>query len=377
MNKKLPTLADMPDVRGKRVLVRAAFDVPIEEGKVVNAFRIVRALPTITALTAAGARVIIISHIGRDPRGTLAPVYDVLKEQIPLTYIPALRDKEVAGAVAAMQDGDVLLLENLRSDEGEKANDPAFAAELASYADYYVNDAFSVAHRAHASIVGIAPLLPSFVGNSFEEEYTELQKAMEPKPPALFILGGAKFDTKSPLVEQYLETYDHVFVGGALANDFFKARGYEIGQSLHSDIDLANSPLLTHPKILLPIDVTTVSAEGARTTAPDNVRPDEKILDAGPDTIAMLAKHIKAAKTILWNGPLGDYEHDCEKYTLECAKLVAESDAYSIIGGGDTIAAIEPLGLGDQFSFLSTAGGAMLVFLETGTLPGIDAILKK
>lgn len=374
---KLPQLSSITDLSGKRVLVRASLNVPVEDGVVVDPFRIMRGLPTIKFLSSKGAQVILMGHIGRDPEETMLPVYREFLKHIPLTFTYDLLGAETIECIGNMKDGEVILLENLRRDPGEKENDPAFVKALASLADIYVNDAFSVSHREHASIVGVSKLLPSYAGLNFMHEYVELMKASAPVSPSLFMLGGAKFDTKMPLVEQFLNIYDHIFIGGALANDFFKARGYEVGKSLVSDVDLSGSPLLTHPKLLLPVDVIVADEEGSRETTPDDVEPGETILDAGPKTVAMLKPLIAEAETILWNGPLGNYEAEFFEGTQDVARLVAAALAHSVIGGGDTVAAIGALNLQDRFSFLSTAGGAMLDFLEDGSLPGIDALVAK
>ena len=203
-------------------------------------------------------------------------------------------------------------------------------------------------------------------------------KTLTPESPSLFILGGAKFETKMPLIEKYLALYDHVFVGGALANDVIKAKGFAVGTSLVSEVDLTDSPMLTNPKLLLPSDVIVSSSKNeSRTTTINDVAPDESIVDAGPETIKMLELFIRNAKTILWNGPLGNYEAEFDEQTLACAKLVAEAPGYTVVGGGDTIASIEALNYQNKFNFLSTAGGAMLVFLEHATLPAIEAVMKK
>lgn len=379
-HKKLPLITDIDDLNGKRVIVRASLNVPIKDGAVFNYFRVMRAMPTLMHLTHAGAKVVLMAHIGRDPKQTVAPVYEVLKAHLHISYIPSVTGEAVEKALDALEPGHVLFLENVRSQDGEVENDEVYAKTLASYGELYVNDAFPVSHREHASIVGIPRYIPACFGLTFKEEYTQLKKAMEPKHPSLFILGGAKFETKHPLIKQYLDIYDRVFVGGALANDFFVAKGYEVGDSLVSGdasfMEGITKELLNNDKILLPVDVTVKNGESRRITTPDNVEVGERILDAGPATMAMLAGFISAAETVLWNGPLGDYEHRFTEYTQACAQLIAQSDAYSIIGGGDTVAAIEPLAINDQFSFLSTAGGAMLSFLRNGTLPGIDAILK-
>ncbi len=371
----LPLITKEKHLRGMRVLLRTSLDVPIENGVVTNQFRLMQALPTIRHLIHEGAKVILITHIGRDPQETVAPLLPILKKHMPVSYVPDLLGDAVREAVSTLADGEVLLLENLRSVPGETENDERVSRRLASYADMYVNDAFAVSHRAHASIVGVPEHLHSTVGLNFFEEYSRLSRVLTPHHPALFILGGAKFETKQPLVERYLKEYDRVFVGGALANDFFKSMGYEVGTSVIGDTALVGNKILNDPKLLLPVDVTVDGPRGIRVTKPTEVAHDEKILDAGPETIRMLLPHVCDAKTILWNGPLGFYEGGFAECTLEVGKMIAkESKAYSVLGGGDTIAAIESLGLHDRYSFVSTAGGAMLEFLEKGTLPGIEAI---
>lgn len=380
--RKLPLITEHEDLEGKYVFLRGSLNVPIKDGQVVNQFRLMRGIATINYLVKQGARIILAGHISNntetEKEESLKPVFDILQAHVPITFsdevvTPATKEKR-----DALQDGEVLLIENLRSDPREKKNDADFARSLADLADIYVTDAFAVAHREHASIVGVPQFLPSYVGLNFIHEFEELQKAMEPKSPALFLLGGAKFATKMPLVTKYLDIYDHVFVGGALANDFFKAQGYEVGNSLVSDVDLASlTTLLENKKLIIPVDVTVMGQRGVRVTTPDDVQLGERILDAGPKTVALLQKHITESKMILWNGPLGSYEQGFEKQTIEVAKMIAKADSYSVIGGGDTVAAIESLNAQEKYSFLSTAGGAMLTFLELGTLPGIDAVLKK
>ena len=372
----LPKLTDVPDVRGKYVLVRASLNVPIVDGRVTNQFRIVRAVPTINRLRQAGARVILIAHIGRQQTDTLQPVSEALKALVPHTFVPHTLGVDVDSARAAMVDGDVLLLENVRQDSRETDDDGSYAAALASLADMYINDAFAASHRNHASLTGVTGRLPTYFGLNFMHEYDELSKATTPQHPSLFVLGGAKFDTKMPLVEKYLHTYDHIFIGGALANDIFKARGFEVGESLVSEVSLKDSPLIQHDQILTPVDVIVDGPAGRRVCAPHEVQKDERIMDAGPDTIAFLAPYVTAAATILWNGPLGNYEAGYGEQTERLAHLIAEAAGYAVIGGGDTIAAVENLRVQESIGFMSTAGGAMLTFLESGTLPAIEAVLK-
>jgi phosphoglycerate kinase len=371
------SITDVRDLKGKRVLVRAGLNVPLENGVVRDEFRLTQALPTIRFLIEQGARVIVLAHIGREPEETLKPVYEALRKHISVAWAGGLISEEVDQKVAALTDGEVLLLENVRSDVREEEGDETFARALALHGDLYVNDAFSDSHRAHASIVGIPKYLPAYAGQLFVREYEALKKAFTPAHPALFILGGAKFETKMPLVARFVKEYDHVFIGGALANDFYKARGYEVGTSKVSDVDLSDSPMVTDARIVVPKDVVVEGPNGRATKAADAVATDEAIFDAGPEACKELESLINDARMILWNGPLGNFEKGYSEATEEVARMIARSSAYSIIGGGDTIAAIEKLKLDEKFCFVSTAGGAMLVFLETETLPGIEALSQK
>lgn len=376
----LQTLSERSDLRGKTVLVRSSVDVPLaSDGKVVDDFRLRKSLPTLQMLRAAGARVIIAGHASRadgTSDASLRPVCDLLNTYIPVAWAGGIVGPEISKKAAALNDGEVLMLENLRRDPGEKANDPAFAKHLASLAELYVNDAFSVSHREHASIVGVPRLIPSCAGQLFMSELEHLSLARTPKPPSLFVLGGAKFETKLPLVEQLHARYDRIFIGGALANSFFKARGFEVGDSLVSPLDITPSPLFTSAKLILPIDVTVMGKEGPVAKAPHEVLKDETILDAGPQTLEMLAEEMRFVETVLWNGPLGDYERGFDTGTRRFADIVAHSRAVSIVGGGDTVASVKETRVTDRFSFLSTAGGAMLAFLEKGMLPGIAALME-
>ncbi len=380
MNMEIKNLRDVTHIEhleGTYVFLRLSLNVPIKDGVVRDQFRIMQSLPTIKYLLAHNARVILCSHLGKDGAESLAPVYKVLQQHIPVKFSPEVTGPATTSLRDALGNGEVLLLENVRKDAREMENSTEFAQELASLVSIFVNDDFAASHRAHSSLHAICQFLPSYVGINFAHEYEELSKALTPVSPSLFILGGAKFETKMPLVEKFLKLYDHVFIGGALANDFFKAKGYEVGKSLVSDMSLVGSPLLESKKILLPVDVVAVKDGVSRVCSPQSVTADEDILDVGPQTIAILAEYITNAKTILWNGPFGDYEHGFQAQTLACAKLIADSKAYSVVGGGDTVASIESLGISSKFGFLSTAGGAMLTFLEDGKLTALDALMQK
>lgn len=322
--------------------MRADFNVPIEKGKILDDFDIRKTLPTINLLKKKKAKILIISHLTEGKAKTLRPVAKYLK----IDFAPAVLGRKVEQKITKMKPGDVLMLENLRTDKREKNNDKNFAKQLSQLGDIFVNEAFGVSHRKHASIVGLPKYLPSYMGLLFEEELKNLQHAFKPKHPFFLILGGIKFKTKLGVLQRFIKIADKIFIGGALANNFFRFKKY-----------------LNNPKIILAVDVK---------------RKNGVILDCGPKTIKMLSKIIRESKFILWNGPLGDYKQKgFEKGTIEIAKAIAKSKAKSIIGGGDTVAAIDKLGILNKFSFVSTAGGAMLEFLAKGTLPGIEALKKQ
>jgi phosphoglycerate kinase len=379
------TVQDIPVFHNIPILVRCAFNIPLEKGKVVHDHRLREALPTLSYLTERGARVIIISHIGDKGTETLAPVVEALSKHMPnVSFYKETTGEGVRAAVHSLLPGHILVLENLRRDAGEKKNDDLFARELALLADVFVQDSFDTCHRLHASIVGIPRFLPSYAGLTLEREVAELSHSLTPKKPSCAIIGGAKFATKKVLLERLLSVYDTVCVGGALANDFLKTKGVEVGKSLVSLGDEASlRDLMQNPRLLLPSDVTVIPyarvwKENMRGFAEareiDEVSPDEVILDLGPDTLERLTEKVQGAKTILWNGPLGNFENGFVDSTRSLARAIAASSAYSVVGGGDTVAAIEDLDLFSRFSFVSTGGGAMLEFLAKGTLPGIEAL---
>lgn len=369
-------LTDTPDseLRGVRVLLRAGLDVPLTEGAVANDFRIERAVPSIAYLRERGARVIIIAHLGRDEAASLAPVAAALSEQVPVSFVPHTVGKGAEAAVAQMKDGDVIMLENLRRDGREQENDPAFADALARLGDYFVNDAFSVCHRPHASIIGVPALLPNAAGIGLAQEVAHLEQALVPPEHSLCILGGAKFETKEPLIRKLLEVYERVFVCGALANDIFRARGLPVGTSRVSE-GVPSEAVLSHPRLLVPVDVMVRRPDGtALSMMPEEVGEQDAIKDMGPNTLAMLAPYITASGLTLWNGPTGLYEEGFTEWSAALAHAIAASSALSIVGGGDTVASLEKADALHGFSFVSTGGGAMLEFLLDGTLPGLTAL---
>lgn len=373
-NPPLPLLKDAPDLRGKHVLLRLDLNLPIEGGVVRDDFRMVRSLKTLEYLREHGARTLIVSHIESKESKTLRPVFNFISSKIPVQFAENLEEAE--SKISRAKEGTFVLLENIRRWPEEKSNDETFAQKLASLAEIYVNEAFSASHRAHASIVGVPRFLPHYAGFLFEEEVENLSRAFSPEHPALLILGGAKFETKMPLLTKFSRIMDTVFICGALANDFYKARGYEVGTSLVS-AQVPSAALRANRKLQIPMKVVVQTAEGSAEKAADTVSPDERIVDAGESALADLRALIEKAAFVLWNGPLGEYESGFVGGTEAVAQAIAESDAESIIGGGDSLAVVSKLGLLERFSFVSTGGGAMLEFLAHETLPGIEALQQK
>lgn len=373
----LPLMTASPEAfTGKRVFLRLDFNVPLEGSEVRDDYRIRESLPTINFLRSAGARLVIASHIGKGkPEDTLAPVTEYLNKLFPVTFLHDLLSAENVRITNDMQNGDVVLLENLRHSAGEEANDPEFAKYLASLGDIYVNDAFSVSHRAHASVVGVPALLPHYAGIRLALEVSKLAVAFDPQHPFLFILGGAKISTKMPLLKKFLSIADNIFVGGAIANNFLKVRGVEIGSSTYDKDELDGlDAYLGDPHLILPVDVVAKNAAGSETKALAALSSGDMIVDAGSATIKSLEAVVGAAKLIVWNGPLGFYEEGFTEGSRELLGLIAGSRAMSIIGGGDTVALINEMGALEKFFFVSTGGGAMLDYLANETLPGIEAL---
>ncbi len=370
------SVTEMNDVRGKKVILRLDFNVPLRNGKVFDDFRIRKSMPTIELLQSRGAKIIILSHCEGKESATLKPVFEYLKERMPISFIEKYVDVTTLETVNAMKDGEVVLFENLRVYPGEKENDQDFAKSLASLADFYVNDAFSCSHREHSSIVGIPKYLPGFVGLLFQSEIEHLSKTFNPPHPFVFILGGAKFDTKIPLIKKFLKIADTVFVGGALAHNFFKELGYPIGASVVSEGVFELKEMLDSKKIVLPTDVVVKHGDEISIKLPTEVGQDDVIVDAGAETLINLAELVDSAQYVLWNGPLGNFEIGFKEGTLELAGKIADTSAESVVGGADTLAAISSMDLEKKFNFVSSGGGAMLDFLANGTLLGIEALKK-
>ena len=389
-NKK--TIKDI-DVKGKKVLVRVDFNVPLKDGKVSDDTRIVAALPTIYYLLEQGAAPILCSHLGRpkgdpDPEYSMKPVADYLGGLVKnkVIFSPECVGPVAAKAAAELKPGEILVLENTRFYQGETKNDPEMSKQLASLAEVFVDDAFGSAHRAHASTVGVTNYLPSVAGFLLEREIKFLDQAIEdPKRPFVAILGGAKVSDKIGVIKNLLTKADTVLIGGGMANTFFKAQGYPMGDSLVEDevLDVARDLVKQgSTKLHLPVDVVIADKfDNAAQTKVINAGPVPegwRILDIGPETVKNFSKVVSTAGTVVWNGPMGVFEMSTfAKGTFEVAKAIAESNAVSIIGGGDSAAAIKQSGLSEKISHISTGGGASLELLEGIQLPGLVALMDK
>jgi phosphoglycerate kinase len=392
------TLDDLA-VSGKRVLLRADLNVPVQDGKVSDTFRIERQAPTIRELVEKGARVIVLSHFGR-PKGqpvpsmSLKPVIPALATAIgrPVAFPEVCIGEAAQDAVARLEDGEVLLLENTRFHAGEEANDPEFARAVASLGDIFVNDAFSAAHRAHATTEALARLLPSAAGRAMEAELTHLHRALDrPERPLMAVVGGAKISTKIALLGNLIRRVDVLVIGGAMANTFLAAQGHKIGRSLSEPDQLTTAREILGAAtaqgaaLVLPVDVVVAKAlkpnAECRIVEVTKVAADEMILDVGPESVEGLCARLDLARTLVWNGPLGAFEtQPFGRGTSEVAKHAAartrSGTLMSVAGGGDTVAALARAGVAEQFSYVSTAGGAFLEWLEGRELPGVAALVQ-
>ncbi|MDQ8735055.1 phosphoglycerate kinase [Paenibacillus sp. LHD-38] len=394
MNKK--SVRDVAELAGKRVFVRVDFNVPLEDGKITDDKRIRETLPTINFLIEKGAKVILASHLGR-PNGQ---VVEELRHTASAARLSELLGKQVTKAdeaigeaveaqVAALNNGDVLLLENVRFYEGEEKNDPELAKAFAKLADLFVNDAFGAAHRAHASTEGIAHILPAVSGLLMERELEVLGKALNnPERPFTAIVGGSKVKDKIAVIDKMLEIADNVIIGGGLSYTFFKAQGHEIGKSLvdNSKLDLAHEFIEKAKKLgknfLIPVDIVVTDDFSANANTQivdvDSIPADWEGIDIGPKTREIYADVIKNSKLVVWNGPMGVFEIEPFSHgTIAVANACAETTGYSVIGGGDSAAAAEKFGLADKMDFISTGGGASLEFMEGKVLPGVVALNDK
>ena len=392
------TLDDLPaDLTGKRALVRCDLNVPMQDGKVTDATRLSASVPTLSTLADRGAVVLVLSHFGRpngkpDPACSLAPVAKALAEVLgrEVTFIPESTGPVAQAAIARMKPGDIAVLENTRFHPGEEKNDPALAKEFAALGDFYVNDAFSSAHRAHASTEGITHFLPSYAGRAMEAELKALESALgNPKRPVAAVVGGAKVSTKLDVLTNLVKKVDHLIIGGGMANTFLAAKGVDVGKSL-CEHDLADTArdILTRADaagctVHLPYDV--VVATEFKANAPHKVvniheiPKDEMVLDIGPQAVESLGDVLKTCATLVWNGPLGAFEiepFDAATVSLArtAAALTEGGTLISVAGGGDTVAALHHAGVADKFTFVSTAGGAFLEWMEGKELPGVKAL---
>jgi phosphoglycerate kinase len=393
------TLDDLPpDLAGKRVLVRVDFNVPMQDGAISDDTRLRAAVPTIAELSDRGAIVLLLSHFGR-PKGRSRPDMSLSLLVRPLTelsgrpvrFVEDCQGPEAARAVTTMTPGSIAILENTRFHDGEESNDPALAQAMAALGDFYVNDAFSAAHRAHASTEGIAHLLPSFAGRAMQAELEALEKALEnPEKPVAALVGGAKVSTKLAVLGHLIARVQHLIIGGGMANTFLAARGVNVGKSLceHELTGEANGIFdqaeVAGCTIHLPYDVVVAkefapNPPSLRTTNVHEIAPDEMILDVGPDAVEAFADVLKTCRTLVWNGPLGAFEtppFDAATVALAktAAALTKEGSLVSVAGGGDTVAALNQAGVTRDFTFVSVAGGAFLEWMEGRTLPGVAAL---
>jgi phosphoglycerate kinase len=383
---------------GKRILVRVDLNVPMENGVVADATRIERILPTIRELSEKGARVILLAHFGRpkgvDPKESLRPVAAELVRHLqkPVAFAADCVGAVAEAAVASLQDGEVLCLENTRFHAGEEKNDPAFIAALAKLGDVYVNDAFSAAHRAHASTEGLAHMLPAYAGRTMQAELEALEKALgSPARPVLAVVGGAKISSKLDLLGNLVNRVNVLVVGGGMANTFLAAQGHAVGKSLcEHDLAATARGILAKAeaagcRIILPTDAVVAQQFKAhapsRTVAINAVGPDDMILDAGPGTVDVIKQAFAEARTLVWNGPMGAFEmapFDAATVALarDAARLTRGGQLVSVAGGGDTISALNHAGAAADFSYVSTAGGAFLEWMEGKVLPGVAALSR-
>jgi phosphoglycerate kinase len=398
MNLDRLKTTDSVDVAGKRVLVRADLNVPVKDGKVTDATRLERVVPGLKALSDRGAKVIVMSHFGRpkgaDPELSLRPIGDALQNLLGRSVVFASDcvGEKAAAVVQSLKDGDVAVLENLRFHKGEEKNDSAFAAQLASLGDLYVDDAFSSAHRAHASTEGVTHLLPSYAGPLLMEEIDALRTALEkPERPTAALVGGAKVSTKIPVLTNLVAKVDKLIIGGGMANTFLQANGVNVGKSLAEPEfaatarDIQAEAKKKGCEIVLPVDAVIAREfkEGAasETVAIDRVPTDAMILDVGPKSVAHVVAMLENCKTLLWNGPLGAFEirpfgEGTFAVARAAAALTKAHKHVSVAGGGDTVAALNAANVTDDFTYVSTAGGAFLEWLEGRDLPGIAALAR-
>jgi 3-phosphoglycerate kinase len=370
------SIKNLTDLKGKKILVRIDVNTSLGKNGTVDPgedWRIIKSYQTIDYLVDQGACVILISHIGRNPTDSLKPIYEYMAGHMTLGFLPRYDRDLIENTVLHMQHGSVVMMENLRQHDGEKNNDTTFLDDLVSMCDIYVNDAFSVSHRAHASVHAITSKLPSYFGLQFCDEVNFIHKALVNKQTnTVLVLGGAKFGTKLNLLEKLLPHINYALIGGALANVFLQQRGINIGQSYVDTVDV--SEMLENEKIVLPIDAVDQHGD----VVPIHRVGDEGIiLDIGPETEQLFEQIIGHSDTVIWNGPMGKYEDGYVAGSISIANSISHASAFSVTGGGDTATVILEEGLADRFDFISTGGGAMLDFMVDGSLPAIDELLRQ
>ncbi len=387
------SIKKVKNLKNKTVLLRADFNVAMNHGRIKDDYKIKVGLETVEYLLAQGCRLVLMSHLGEPPGEvtagySLKPIATRLSKLLkkPVKFLPEAIGTKVQAAVKKLKPGEILMLENLRFHHDEYDNDRAFAKELASLGDIYVNDSFAVDHRTQASLVAIKKYLPAYAGLLLEKEVIALNKILKPKKPLVVIMGGAKISTKAPLIAKLYGKADKILLGGGLANNFFKWQKLEIGHSLYDEDSetyvrkfFRGKKLAS--KIILPPDVIIKTKDGeARLVAANKVKSSEAILDIGPATVSLFAEYIKNAQTLIWNGPMGKFEEESYKFgTLAVARLVAARSsgrAYGVVGGGETVAALEMTKMAEYVDWVSSAGGAMLTYLGGGKMPGLKGIVN-
>lgn len=392
------SIRKLKNIKGKVVLLRVDFNVPIKDKRVREDYKIKMSLPTIEYLLRKGAKVVVVSHLG-SPKGkvlpelSLAPIAKTLQKLLQnraykrkIKFVPSVVGGEVEKEIKLLNDGELILLENIRFEIGEEKNDSSFAKKLSAFVDIYVNDAFAVSHRNQASVVAVKKYLPSYAGLLLEEEVLALSKALNPKQPLIAVMGGAKIDTKAPLIERMYVKANFILIGGALANNFFKVFGYEVGLSLIDDDSLVFAKKFfkkgkLDEKIILPVDVVVLRSGKYSVKLVNNLTKKDKIVDIGPKTVEMFSLIIKKAATIVWNGPMGCFEEKSSSFgTLAIGRSIAarsKGAAWGVIGGGETVEAIKLTKMSQYIDWISTAGGAMLSFLGGEKMPGLTKIVSK
>lgn len=389
---KIKSIRDFKDLKGKKVLLRTDFNVPIKNGKILDEYKIMKQLPTIHFLLRNKCKIIMFTHFGSPVPGTYAKEFST---KVICNKLSKILDRKIIFAekydflaigskISKMAEGDILMLENVRFEAGEEKNSKAFAKHLAGLADIYVNDAFAVSHRAHASVSAIKAYIPSYAGLLLENEVKHLDKVMNPKKPLIFVIGGVKLTTKIPLIKNFEKKAYRILVGGALANNFLAAHGLEIGKSIVDEKSIKFAKKFKNKNILLPIDVVVSSDKGSKKATVKNINEvgkNDYIFDIGPKTIALYASFIRRAETIIWNGPMGFFELKSFKYgTRSIARLIAARSggkAFGAVGGGETVEALKETKMLNYVDWVSTGGGAMLSFLGGEKMPGLTGLIKK